>query len=180
MEHTSPYRAAEADLQGAPWSDVASLEISGLLHPAVRVGLVAAVWWLFLTWFGYDGWLNRDTAMQEHQVFNRVLFGVLLAPSILLAGAVRRVAVAAAERRSNRSAVVVLSPEGGELRVATMPWLWTLHFSGLNLLLHKSAQRGLLCFLGSMFTANLVSLGFAFFARGIVERAYAEDGWHVL
>jgi hypothetical protein len=30
-----------------------------------------------MIWFGYDGWLNQDPEMLEHQTFNRVGFGVL-------------------------------------------------------------------------------------------------------
>jgi len=30
-----------------------------------------------MIWFGYDGWLNNDPKMLEHQTFNRVGFGIL-------------------------------------------------------------------------------------------------------
>jgi hypothetical protein len=31
-----------------------------------------------LLWFGYDGWINTDPDMLEHQTFNRYGFGVLV------------------------------------------------------------------------------------------------------
>ena len=61
-----------------------------------------------------------------------------------------------------------------------MPWLWALVFSGLSLVVHKKGSVGILCFVGSFFTANLVAVGLAFFIRGILERAYVDEGWTIL
>ena len=47
-------------------------------HPMFMPALLLA----FALWFGYDGFLNDDPDMLEHQTFNRVGFGVWL---ILLA-----------------------------------------------------------------------------------------------
>lgn len=44
-------------------------------HPAF---LPVLLWGLAL-WFGYDGWINQDPEMMEHQTFNQVGFAVLVA-----------------------------------------------------------------------------------------------------
>jgi hypothetical protein len=38
-----------------------------------------ALLFLGMLWFGYDGWINQDPDMLEHQDFNRIGFGVLTA-----------------------------------------------------------------------------------------------------
>jgi hypothetical protein len=43
-------------------------------HPLFLPALLAAG----VVWFGYDGWINTDPDMLEHQAFNRYGFGVLL------------------------------------------------------------------------------------------------------
>ena len=43
-------------------------------HPLFLPILLAAG----VVWFGYDGWINTDPDMLEHQSFNRWGFGVLL------------------------------------------------------------------------------------------------------
>lgn len=37
-------------------------------HPWFLPGLL----YLFTLWFAYDGWINQDPEMMEHQTFNRV------------------------------------------------------------------------------------------------------------
>ncbi len=43
-------------------------------HPLFLPALLLAG----LLWFGYDGWINTDPDMLEHQTFNRYGFGVLI------------------------------------------------------------------------------------------------------
>ena len=43
-----------------------------VLVPAVLALLIAG-----MVWFGYDGWINQDPSMLEHQTFNRVGFVLL-------------------------------------------------------------------------------------------------------
>lgn len=43
-------------------------------HPLFLPALLSAG----VVWFGYDGWINTDPDMLEHQTFNRYGFGVLL------------------------------------------------------------------------------------------------------
>lgn len=42
-------------------------------HPLFLPALLVAG----MLWFGYDGWINQDPDMLEHQEFNRYGFGVL-------------------------------------------------------------------------------------------------------
>ena len=43
-------------------------------HPLFLPALLVA----FMLWFGYDGFINQDPEMLEHQDFNRYGFGVLV------------------------------------------------------------------------------------------------------
>ena len=180
MSDANPYRTPDSDLAPGPTGPISSVSVSGLLHPTVRVGIFGALCALLMLWFGYDGWLNSDPEMVEHKTFNQVGFGLFLLPMMLFPGALRRVGAATRERRSNRSAVVVISPARDEIRVATMPWVWALWFSGLSLFVHKNPRVGALWLIGSFFTSGLIGLGLAFFIRGIIERSYSESGWDVL
>jgi hypothetical protein len=45
-----------------------------LYHPLFLPVLLIA----FSLWFGYDGFLTSDPEMLEHQLFNRVMFAIML------------------------------------------------------------------------------------------------------
>ena len=60
---SSPRRSPEPDPPPTPFDHP-------LFLPVLLIGGVL--------WFGYDGWINTDPAMLEHQEFNRYGFGVLL------------------------------------------------------------------------------------------------------
>ena len=47
-------------------------------HPAFLPVLL----WALSIWFGYDGWLNSDPDMQDHLMFNRVGFGLLVSGAL--------------------------------------------------------------------------------------------------
>lgn len=47
-------------------------------HPAFLPVLL----WALSLWFGYDGWINQDPEMLEHQTFNRYGFAVLVVAAI--------------------------------------------------------------------------------------------------
>jgi hypothetical protein len=74
-----------ADPNRAPGDDSVDGATDGADHPAegppptpfdhplfLPVLLVAG-----MVWFGYDGWINQDPEMLEHQSFNRWGFGAL-------------------------------------------------------------------------------------------------------
>ncbi|MCS5634954.1 MAG: tetratricopeptide repeat protein [Myxococcota bacterium] len=60
---SDPQRPAKPDPPPTPFD-----------HPLFLPALLVAG----VLWFGYDGWINTDPEMLEHQDFNRYGFGVLL------------------------------------------------------------------------------------------------------
>jgi hypothetical protein len=118
--------------------------------------------------------------MQEHVTFNRVGTFVLVPIPIGLVYLSRRVAASVRELRSSASAQLYLSPDGDTIKVATAPWLWSWLCGGLNFIPHNRPALGILCFLGSQFSAGLIGIVVAFFARGLIHSSYEAAGWREL
>jgi hypothetical protein len=177
MHDSNVYRPPQTDLTASSKDDLHLASISGLLAPHVRVVLLAGFFSLFLIWFAYDGWLNQDPGMVQHRLFNQVMTVVSAAIILPLLYLARRVQASVRDRKSSRSALLILSPDGCDIRVATAPWLWALVFSGLNLIPHKRPGLGVLLFVGSQLTLGLVGVGLAICVRGILERQYDSMRW---
>lgn len=47
-------------------------------RPELNPYVFTALLFLFGSWCFYDGWLTTDPEMQKHQLFNRVISGILL------------------------------------------------------------------------------------------------------
>ena len=175
----SPYAPPKAPLIVPAEPSFARDRISGTLAPHVRVGLLALAWTLFACWFIYDGWFNPELA--EYQLFNRggsVAVAAIAAGIWFLAARVR--ATLEAGRASPVLALVFQSPDGKILRAATVPWLWSLTFGGLNLIPHKLAGLGTVIWLVSNLTFGIAMVPLAIFAPRLIRSGYTRAGWREL
>ncbi len=68
----------ETDEAGAAETDEIEAAPTPFDHPLFLPVLLTGL----TLWFGYDGWLNDDPDMQEHMMFNRVGFGLLLCGAV--------------------------------------------------------------------------------------------------
>ena len=182
MNSDSPYNPPRADLSpvGAS-SDLSAAQVAGRIPPHARPLLLAAVWLLVvLPWLVYDGWFNSDAEMQQHQTFNRVGSIVVVVSASALYFVSRIIKVAVEARESRPSAQLYVSPEGDVIKVATIPWLWSLIFGGLNLIPHGRPVLGVIWFIGSQLTVGLGALALPLFVNRLIWGSYEARGWRLL
>ena len=74
LEREQESRAAQGEPAQRATLDEDDDTSSPFDHPAFLPVLL----WGLAIWFGYDGFLNQDPDMLEHQTFNQVGFGVLV------------------------------------------------------------------------------------------------------
>ena len=175
---SDPYAAPRADLTNpAAFLDPRGLPVEGLLPPHVRVLFLVFVWGLFTIWFIYDGWFTTNPEMIQYRTFNRVgsaIVALILAALVYASQAVR---TAVAAGVSNSAAHIYIAPDGASVRVATIPWVWALHFSGLSLIPNKRPLLGIVWFAGSQLTFGLGTLVLIGLASRLIRSGYESAGW---
>ena len=131
-----------SDLDPSSLVDTSRASVSGLRPSALRVGLLGGFLSLFLIWIGYDGWLDQELEIAQHNIFNQIMTFVTQALVLPLVDLLRRIHRSVSDRVSTKFALLFVSSDGRELRVATAPFFWSVVFRDLDILPHRQVGVG--------------------------------------